>query len=109
METALLAKKLRVATEPAILIVFPGTEVYRLAKEKGLITDDYWLSEGLCPLYTAEHPKWKLLWWSFRTGFITNLYADEGDFSGFIKRKLINKINPNNFLRIFKRYVSDKT
>ncbi len=109
METALLAKKLRVATEPAILIVFPGTEVYRLAKEKGLITDDYWLSEGLCPLYTAEHPKWKLLWWSFRTGFITNLYADDGDFSGFIKRKLINKINPNNFLRIFKRYVSDKT
>ena len=109
METAILAKKLRVPTEPAILIVFPGTEVYRLAKEKGLMTDNYWLSEGLCPLYTAEHPKWRLWWWSFKTGFITNFYADDGDFSGFIKRKLINKINPNNFLRIFKRYISDKT
>ena len=38
-----------------ILIIYPGTEVYRLAKEHGIIDDEFWLSDAFTPLYTAEH------------------------------------------------------
>lgn len=38
-----------------ILIIYPGTEVFRLAKEKGIITEDFWLTDGITPFYTAEH------------------------------------------------------
>ena len=108
-ESIRLAKKLRVISEPAILIVYPGTEVYRLAKEKGLLTDEYWLSEGLCPLYTAEHSKLRLGWWSFKTGLISHLYADNGDVFDFLNRKIIKKISDiHNFKRVFGRYVSNK-
>lgn len=108
-ESIKLAKRLRMVSEPAILIIYPGTEVYRLAKEKGQITDDYWLSEGLCPLYTSEHPKWRLWWWSFKTGFITHIYAEDGDLKEFLDRKIFIKLKPHNFFRIFKRYVTEKT
>ncbi|MBR9705312.1 B12-binding domain-containing radical SAM protein [Candidatus Pacearchaeota archaeon] len=37
------------------LMVFPGTEVYEIMKEKNLINDDYWLSDKPCPIFTAEH------------------------------------------------------
>ncbi|MBU0894644.1 MAG: B12-binding domain-containing radical SAM protein [Nanoarchaeota archaeon] len=107
-ETIKLAKILKIRTEPAILIVFPGTEVYKVAKQKGFLDDTYWLGQGLPPLFNVEHPKYKLWWWSFKTGLITNFYADDGDLNGFLKMKFLNKINSHNFLRIFKRYVSDK-
>jgi radical SAM superfamily enzyme YgiQ (UPF0313 family) len=108
-ETIKLFRKMKKATEPAILIVFPGTEVYRLAKEKGLMTDEYWLGEGLCPLYTCEHSKLKLWLWAFKIGFITHLHAEGGYPRDFIKRKFLHKLHPHNFIRIFKRYFSDKT
>ena len=34
-----------------ILMVYPGTEVYRLSG----IPDDYWMTDGPVPLFTAEH------------------------------------------------------
>lgn len=37
------------------LTIYPGTEVYDIAKAKGAIDDDYWLGDGPAPLYTAEH------------------------------------------------------
>ncbi len=37
------------------LIVYPGTEVYEIAKQKGFIDDSFWLTHKQCPLYTAEH------------------------------------------------------
>ena len=109
METAKLAKKVNEVAEPAILIVFPGTRVYELAKQKGMMTDDYWLSEGLCPLYTAEHSKAKLWWWAFKVGFITHMHADNGNPVEFLNRKIFSKIKPSNFIRIFKRYVTNRT
>jgi radical SAM superfamily enzyme YgiQ (UPF0313 family) len=108
-ESIKLAKKLKMVSEPAILIIYPGTEVYRLAKEKGQLTDDYWLTENLCPLYTSEHPKWRLWLWSFKTGFITHFYAEEGNLKEFLNRKIFIKLKPHNFFRIFKRYVTEKT
>jgi radical SAM superfamily enzyme YgiQ (UPF0313 family) len=38
-----------------ILNIYPGTEVCRLAKEAGALSDDYWLSEKITPIYTVEH------------------------------------------------------
>lgn len=37
------------------LMVFPGTEIYKIMKEKGLIDDSYWLSDKPAPIFTAEH------------------------------------------------------
>lgn len=108
-ETIDLAVKLKEGAEPAILIVYPGTEVCRLAKECGLITDDYWLTDGLPPLYTCEHSKKKLWWWAFKAGIIAHFHAHDGDLVEYIDRKLAKKLSPANFMRVFKRYVSDKT
>ena len=37
------------------LTIYPGTEVYEIAKEKGFMDDSYWLGDGPAPLYAAEH------------------------------------------------------
>lgn len=107
-DTIRLAIKLDKPVEPAILIIYPGTEVYRLAKEKNLLNDDYWLSDGLCPLYTCENSNFKLLWWSFKVGFVTNFFSSEGHFFDFLNRKLFDKLKPKGFTRVFKRYITDK-
>lgn len=38
-----------------ILFIYPGTEVYEIAKAKGFIDDAYWLTDKNIPFYTAEH------------------------------------------------------
>jgi len=38
-----------------LLIVYPGTEVYEIAKSKGMIDDEFWLSDKEIPMYTAEN------------------------------------------------------
>lgn len=52
-----------------IVTIYPGTELYGLAKSKGFISDEYWLADKPCPFYTLEHSietlkKWqdKVLW-----------------------------------------------
>lgn len=107
-ETIKLAKKLRVNTEPAILIVYPGTAIYEEAKKRGLLTDDYWLEDGLCPLFTCEHPKWRLWWWSFKTGLITYYYDEDHSAYNYFHDRIIKKMIPANFKRIVKRYVTDR-
>lgn len=46
---------------PAILMVFPGTEIYETMKATGKITDDYWLTNNPSLLYTVEHPLEELI------------------------------------------------
>jgi anaerobic magnesium-protoporphyrin IX monomethyl ester cyclase len=43
-----------------ILWVYPGTEIYKTAKRKGFITDDYWMTDKCVPYYTFEHSYKKL-------------------------------------------------
>ena len=38
-----------------LLMVYPGTEVYEIAKSKGMIDDEFWLSDKEIPIYTAEN------------------------------------------------------
>ncbi|MBF0588450.1 MAG: B12-binding domain-containing radical SAM protein [Magnetococcales bacterium] len=37
--------------------IYPGTEIYRNAKQSGFINDDYWLTSQNAPLYLVEHNK----------------------------------------------------
>ena len=39
----------------SVLTIYPGTEVCRIAMEKGQITEDFWLSDEPTPLFTVEH------------------------------------------------------
>lgn len=49
-----------------ILIIYPGTEVYDIAKKAHVISDLYWLTEKTTPLFTVEHSKQKLLYFKNR-------------------------------------------
>ncbi|MBF0383064.1 MAG: B12-binding domain-containing radical SAM protein [Magnetococcales bacterium] len=40
---------------PNILIVYPGSGIYDIAKEYGLLDDDYWLTDKHSPYFTCEH------------------------------------------------------
>jgi radical SAM superfamily enzyme YgiQ (UPF0313 family) len=102
-ETIKFAKTIKFDVEPKILLVYPGTKIYNLAKEKKLLTEDYWLTDGLVPLYTCEHPKWKLWLWCFKIGFFSNFYT--GTLFNFLNRRIFIKLKPRNFYRVFKRYV----
>ena len=48
-----------------ITMVFPGTDLYKLAKKQGFIDDDYWLSSKPQPYYTYENSLKKLNKWEF--------------------------------------------
>lgn len=46
--------------EIGVLIIYPGTEIYEIAKGNGMISDDYWLTDKPVPFFTAEHSLDKL-------------------------------------------------
>jgi len=57
-ETIRLMNKINPEGEPGIyniLTIFPNTEVYELAKNKGFINDNYWLTNKAAPYYTVEN------------------------------------------------------
>lgn len=67
METANFMKKLQKIKYvpnyyPYLLIVFPGTEIYEIAKAAGSIDDDYWLSDKPAPFFTTENSYEQLLY-----------------------------------------------
>lgn len=47
-------------TTIGILQIFPGTEVYEIAKKAGAVNDDYWMTEKPVPIYTVDHNIQKL-------------------------------------------------
>ncbi|MFH1997539.1 MAG: radical SAM protein, partial [Patescibacteria group bacterium] len=62
METINFVKKLQRIkyiyyrnTSIPILSIYPGTEVYEIARAKNLINDDFWLSDKPVPLFAVEH------------------------------------------------------
>ena len=40
----------------SVLYIFPQTKVYEMAKDAGIIDDDFWLTETPTKPYTVEHP-----------------------------------------------------
>lgn len=55
-----------------LLWIYPGTEVYDIAKEKGMLTDDFWLSDGDVPRYTVEHSYYKLYYMAQKMTNVTS-------------------------------------
>lgn len=61
METVKLLKKMQKikyspdSDQAVILKIFPGTEVYEIAKQAGFIDDSYWLTDKSIPVFTVEH------------------------------------------------------
>ena len=47
--------------DAAIIRLYPGTEVCRLAIESGQISEDIWLTDATTPLYEVEHSKEELV------------------------------------------------
>ena len=45
----------------AVLTIYPGTEVYQIAKAGGVIDDDFWLTDAPSPLFTLENSQEQLL------------------------------------------------
>lgn len=83
----------------APLWVFPGTEVYKFAVEKGVIDDDYWLSDNPCPFFTAEHSeKWLV---KMSNKIIIKSILAQGKM--FFLKKIIEKIrdNPKHYIKRF--------
>jgi anaerobic magnesium-protoporphyrin IX monomethyl ester cyclase len=71
-ETLRLVERIR----PALLVtqipmLFPGSELYQLAVDQGLIDDSYWLSQRPAPYYTGERELAQLVAWQRRVGALT--------------------------------------
>ncbi|NQS90687.1 radical SAM protein [Patescibacteria group bacterium] len=66
-ETIDMLKKVKFAAPGvAILEIYPNTELYELAKQKGLLDDNYWLTEKRIPIYTCEHTPYELRKMAFK-------------------------------------------
>jgi len=50
----------------ALTWVFPNTPLYEMAKSKGLISDEYWLTSKPTPYYTGDHSKDELMMLALR-------------------------------------------
>ncbi len=59
-----------------ITMVYPATELYEKVKRKGLISDDYWLTEKAAPIYTAENDVKQLKKWENK--IIFSYYLQQG-------------------------------
>jgi radical SAM superfamily enzyme YgiQ (UPF0313 family) len=57
----------------AILTVYPGTEVYEIMKSHGMIDDDFWLGDGMTPLFTVENSQEQLFAFQERIADALNL------------------------------------
>lgn len=44
----------------SVITIYPGTEIYDIAKNAGKINDDYWLTDKPTPLFTVEHDEARL-------------------------------------------------
>jgi len=56
-ETAALIREIQPTQRPVIgiTVILPGTAQYAQAKQLGVITDEYWLTDQPPPLFTGEH------------------------------------------------------
>ena len=75
-------------------MVFPGTELYTMAKQKGLVTDDYWLTDRPAPYFTAENTLEKLLEWS------NTIMSANAGMPGRWLRRLRNVLDAKTGIRI---------
>jgi radical SAM superfamily enzyme YgiQ (UPF0313 family) len=96
----ILAKAKPEFKKPALLQIYPNTEVYDLAKKQGIIDDNYWLTTKLVPHYTYEHSKNKLLYWSMKIAFYNKYY--QGELFKFLLRIISKPLKSLKLMRLGK-------
>jgi len=89
LETSRLIRKLQKIKyvhyhSVATLTIYPGTEVYEIAKSRGFINDDYWLTDQPTPIFTVENDFPTLL--EFQEMLLNRISLNRlfTSFSGFI-------------------------
>lgn len=55
----------------SILAIYPGTEVYEIAKTSGMLDDNYWLDNKPTPIFTVENSQNQLL--SYKEEMLNNI------------------------------------
>lgn len=96
--------------EISLAMVFPGTQLYVLAKAQGFIDDKYWLTNRPPPYYTHENSLRKLKKWAYEINHYDEKYLKIRSRIYLLSLYVyyIEKIpwSLKNFLRIFykKRY-----
>jgi len=108
-ETIKFLKRIKVYGEPSILQVYPATDICEMSKKKGFLTDDYWLTDKLVPLYTYENSKYKLLFWSAKISYFSK-WNSEGfiEANRWLLKKIRERSSPMTFFKFFKRYISKR-
>jgi len=108
-ETIALLKEIKIVGEPAILQIYPGTELYDYCKEKGYLTDEFWLEDKLVPLFIYEHSRAKLMFWITKISFFSTLYT-KGYLCAFklVLGKIFKRIRLKSISQTIRRYVVDE-
>lgn len=87
-QTLKLLKKIKPpSTGASITMVFPDTELFEIAKQKGLLTDEYWLKDTSVPFYTAEHSLATLIKWQDKIYRFGEHYRKK-----LLKERILHKI-----------------
>lgn len=87
-ETCRLLKRVKPGyVAVSVTTVYPGTALYQVAKSRGLIDDDYWLTGLPAPYYTAERSLEQLLDWRHK------IWYPYMPFSGKILAKAVSLRN----------------
>ena len=110
-ETVELMRKIKPYDAPSgqILWVLPDTEIYELAKSKGLISDEYWLNHNSMVYYTGEHDIEKLK--MFRNQLMKGMAKNKRNLKSYAEymiRKAYYKYPFLQKLRKFRRILGFK-
>ena len=82
--------------------VYPATDLYRISVQRGLVNDEYWLTEKAAPIFTAENSLDKLKNWEAKINI--SYYSQRGKtlrlleillYRTFFKnfREMLRKVN----------------
>lgn len=84
-ETVELLKRIKPYDAPSgqILWILPDTEIYEIAKTKGVISDEYWLNCDSMVYYTGEHNIKKLR--SLRNQLMKGIAKNDGNLKAYIE------------------------
>lgn len=84
--------------------IFPNTPLHELAKSKGIVSDDYWLTSKSPPYYTGDHTFEALMRLNLRLvkGVVTRRYLLK---RGFIRGIITLFTNPKVILSYFSIYL----
>ena len=81
-------------------MIFPGTDLYSLAKAQGIIEDNYWLTSKPPPYYTYEHSLKTLIKWAFR---VSNYDKNKYQLTLLKIHQKIRKISKKTYALTFRK------